>query len=117
MKRSASVRLTIVAAVGMAASAQSRLDPCGVASFNDAACHAAIQSGGYCWNGHWVKLNYHYPYPYYYDLNQKFLSSGGTVTPAVVETCGPVANAAQASHAPVIRAGFGTSGATHSAGG
>ena len=117
MKRSASVRLTIVAAVGMAASAQPRLDPCGVASFNDTACHAAIQTGGYCWNGKWVNLQYHYPYPYYYDLNQKYLASGGVATPAVVGTCGPVAHTVQASHGTVVRAGFGTSGAAQSAGG
>jgi hypothetical protein len=116
MKRSASVRLTIVAAVGMGASAQQRLDPCGVASFNAAACHAAVQSGGYCWNGKWVNLKYHYPYPFYYDLNQKFLASGGSATPAVVGTCGPVASTVHSSSS-VIRAGFGTSGATQSVGG
>jgi hypothetical protein len=67
MKRSAIVRLTIVAAVGMAAHAQQRPNPCALSTFSGQACSAAVTSGGYCWNGKWVQLQGHYPYPYYYD--------------------------------------------------
>src|SRR5580700_7351975 len=73
MKKSASVSLTVVAAFGIAAQAQPRLDPCAAASFNEQACQAAVQNRGYCWNGQWVKLKYHYAYPYYYDAYQAYM--------------------------------------------
>ena len=46
MKKSAGVRLTIVAAVGIAAYGQNRPDPCGAGSFNETACQAAVQAKG-----------------------------------------------------------------------
>src|SRR6266436_8742852 len=46
MKKSATVTLTIVAAMGLAARTQSRRDPCEAATFNEHACQQAIQAGG-----------------------------------------------------------------------
>ena len=113
MKKSAAVRLTIVAAVGIVAHAQPRPDPCSASTFNEAACLAAVQANGYCWNGRWVKLKYHYPYPYYYDTYFSYLSVGGTVEPAVIGSC---AMPRLTSHASgFTRAGFGTVGAGHCA--
>ena len=42
MKRRASISLTVVAAVSLAAGRQLQLDPCEAASFNEQACQAAI---------------------------------------------------------------------------
>jgi len=78
MKKSASVRLTVVAAIGMgAAHGQQRQDPCAAASFKQQACQAAVQNRGYCWDGKWVQLTYHYPYPYYYDAYQQYTTNRG----------------------------------------
>jgi hypothetical protein len=109
MKKSASVRLTVVAAIGMgAAHGQQRQDPCAAASFKQQACQAAVQNRGYCWDGKWVQLTYHYPYPYYYDAYQQYTTNGGTVSAAIVGSC--VAHGS-------VRAGFGATGARHGAGG
>lgn len=114
MKKSAHVRLTVVAALGVAAAhAQPRLDPCSAPSFNEQACQAAIQNRGYCWNGRWVTLKYHYPFPYYYDAYQELIANGGIVNPAAVGSCGPRRVTAIASSHAVGRAGFGSSGACH----
>jgi hypothetical protein len=110
MKRSASVRLTIVAAAGMAAQAQQRPNPCALSTFSSQACSAAVTSGGYCWNGQWVRLQGHYPYPYYYDQYQQYVANGGASTPAAVGSCAPI------SHGAVARAGFGATAASHSTG-
>jgi hypothetical protein len=114
MKRSASVSLTVVAAVSMAAGRQQRLDPCETASFNEQACAAAIQSGGYCWNGRWVRLKYHFPYPYYYDAYQEYLANGGVVNAAAVGSCGPPSRVVFGSHG-AAHGGFGATGACHAA--
>jgi len=114
MKRSASVSLTVVAAVSMAAGGQRRLDPCAAASFNEQACQAAIQSRGYCWNGRWVQLKYHYPFPYYYDAYQEYMANGGVVNAAVVGSCGPPTRTFFGAHG-AARAGFGATGAGHGA--
>ena len=81
MKKSVAVRLTVVAAVGIAARAQPRQDPCSAATFNEQACQAALQNGGYCWNGRWVGLKYHYAFPYYYDAYLDYLTTGGVSRP------------------------------------
>ena len=114
MKRSASVSLTVVAAVSMAARGQQRLDPCAAASFNEQACQAAIQSRGYCWNGRWVPLKYHYPFPYYYDAYQDYAANGGVVNAAVVGSCGPPAPVVFGAHG-AAHGGFGATGVCHGA--
>ena len=67
MKKSASVTLTVVAAVGLASCGRSRRDPCDQTSFNEMACQDAVRSGGYYYGGTWFPMMYRYPYPYYYD--------------------------------------------------
>jgi hypothetical protein len=114
VKKSAAVRLTFVAAVGIAAHAQARPDPCAAASFNEAACRAAVQANGYCWNGRWVKLSYHYPYPYYYDAYLDYMSLGGAVQSASIGSCGVPRIKTGTAHG-FSRAGFGACGAGHSA--
>jgi len=114
VKKSSAVRLTIVAAAGIAAHAQSRPDPCAAATFNEAACEAAVAANGYCWNNRWVTLKYHYPFPYYYDAYHEFLAGGGVPYSAAVGACGPPRHFLGIGHS-VSRAGFGCSGAAHSA--
>jgi hypothetical protein len=109
MRKSSAVRLTIVAAIGMAAHAQSRLEPCASSTFNEAACEAAVKDNGYCWNGKWVRLQYHYPFPYYYDSYYQFLGQGGVPYPMATGNCRAPHGAA--AHG-VSRAGFGHSGAS-----
>jgi hypothetical protein len=109
MKKSVAVRLTVVAAVGIAARAQPRQDPCSAATFNEQACQAAVQNRGYCWNGRWVGLKYHYPFPYYYDAYLDYVSTGGVSSPAAVVSCGPTHRFFSAAHG-ISRAGFGSSG-------
>lgn len=122
MKKSANVTLTLVAAMGIAARAQQRPEPCEAATFNEQACHEAIQAGGYCWNGKWVRLTYHYPFPYYYDLYWEHVTQGGVVSPAQVGTCRPWLRTIMAAHGHgasggAAHGGFGSSGACHSSGG
>jgi len=112
MKKSAAVRLTVVAAVGLAAHAQPRPDPCSAATFNDQACQAAVQNRGYCWNGRWVMLKYHYPYPYYFDAYLAYVSNGGFVDAAATGLCGQPHRFFGGAHA-IPRAGFGVIGAGH----
>lgn len=114
MKRSASVGLTVLAAFSMVARAQQRLSPCATTSFNEQACQAAIQTGGYCWNGRWVKLRYNNPYPYYYDLYQEYVANGGVVNAAVVGTCVAPTRRTTGGHG-VAHRGFGATGCGHGA--
>jgi len=114
-KRSAGVTLTVVAAMGFAARAQQRPNPCDALTFNEQACQDAVQKRGYCWNGKWVSMTYHYPFPYYYDAYQEYLTQGGLATPAAVG--GACRHGLFAGLHGVSRAGFGASGAGHSAGG
>jgi hypothetical protein len=114
MKKSVAVRLTVVTAVGIAARAQPRQDPCSAATFNEQACQAAVQNHGYCWNGRWVGLKYHYPFPYYYDAYLAYVSNGGVGNPAAVAPCGPPHRFFSGAHG-ISRAGFGSSGACHAA--
>jgi hypothetical protein len=114
MKKSSAVRLTVVAAVGIAAHAQPRPDPCTAATFNEQACSAAVQNRGYCWNGQWVKLKYHFPYPYYFDSYLDYVSSGGIIDSATFGTCGAPHRFFTGTHG-FTRAGFGSSGAGHAA--
>jgi hypothetical protein len=114
VKKSTAIRLTVVALAAIAARAQGRPSPCSAATFNDAACQAAVQASGYCWNGRWVKLQYHFPYPYYYDSYLNYLNTGGAVQPAVVGTCS-TPRIYHGSAYGFSRAGFGGIGAGHSA--
>jgi len=114
VKKSTNISLTLLAAASFAVCGQSRPDPCAAATFNQQACEAAVQNRGYCWNGRWIKLRYHYPYPYYFDAYQAHLASGGAVIPATVDTCGP-RHGLSGAHGVASRAGFGACGAGHSA--
>jgi len=114
VKRSASVSLTVVAAVSLAARGQPPLDPCAAANFNEQACQAAIQNRGYCWNGRWVRLKYHYPFPYYYDAYREYLANGGVVNAAIVGSCGPQPHLLFGFHS-AAHGGFGATGACHAA--
>jgi hypothetical protein len=117
MKKSGSVILTIVAALGVTARAQQRHDPCAATTFNEQACQAAVQNRGYCWNGHWVRMKYRYPYPYFYDSYEAYLEHGGTVKPAIVGSCGPTSRwfRSTTNTGSVAHGGFGSSSACHSA--
>jgi len=116
VKKSATVTLTLVAAMGVAARTVPRPDPCAPGAFNELACQAAVQNQGYCWGGRWVRLEYHYPFPYYYDLYREFLAAGGIAVPAATGACAqPAVRAGRTflgSHA--ARAGFGSTGSCHS---
>jgi len=107
MKRSVSVTLTLVAALGTAR-AQQGVDPCGEATFNAKVCQAAIRGGSYCSNGARVKMRYQQSYPYYYDRYRDYESQGGVV------------NASPAQPCPggwfSLHGGFGATAAGHSAG-
>ena len=113
MKKSGSVSLTIVMAIGISARAQQRLDPCAAANFSEDACKAAVQNRGYCWNGRWVKLKYRSPFPYYYDAYQEFVANGGAVDPAVVGTCVAPAHWFLGGHGGAAHGGFGATGCGH----
>jgi hypothetical protein len=113
MKKSAAVRLTVVAAVGIAARGQTRPDPCSAATFNEAACRAAVDNRGYCWNGRWVRLRYSHPYPYYFDSYLAHVANGGVIDPAAVGSCGPPHGFFASGHG-ISRGGFGTT-ACHAA--
>jgi hypothetical protein len=110
MKKSAKVTLTVVAAVGMAACNRQRMDPCQQATFSEQACDEAVRSGGYYWNGGWVPMTYHYPYPYYYDSYRSYVSRGGSARPAASGVY------AHPSSPSISRGGFGSIGAGHGAG-
>src|SRR5437773_12090704 len=79
MKKSTRVTLTVVAAVGLASCGRRRMDPCEPSYFSQQACQAAIDSGGYYWQGSWYPMVYHYPYPHYYDSYRSYSSGGGRV--------------------------------------
>jgi hypothetical protein len=61
-----------------------------------------------------VKLKYHLPYPYYYDAYIDYVSNGGFVDAAALDTCGPPHRFFGGSHG-FSRAGFGGIGACHAA--
>src|ERR1035441_2340236 len=107
MKKSAKVTLTVVAAVGMAACNRQRMDPCRQATFDQQACEEAVRSGGYYWNGSWVSMTYHYPYPYYFDSYRSYVSGGGSTQPAASGVY------AHPGAPGVSRGGFGSIGAGH----
>src|SRR5713226_4442323 len=106
-KKSANVILTVVAAMGAAARAAPRPDPCAAVNFNEQACQAAIQNQGYCWGGRWVRLRYHYPFSYYYDAYQMYVGRGEIVSPLAMGTCTQIRTpyAISAGHG-VARGGF-----------
>ncbi len=111
MKKSARVTLTVVAVVGMAACSRQRRDPCDAASFSEQACQDAIRNGGYYWNGSWMPMAYHYPFPYYYDSYRRHIGSGGAVHAA------PAGSYSRPSSSGVVRGGFGSTGGGHVVGG
>src|SRR5689334_6826868 len=89
MRKSASVTLTVAAMVGAAARGQQRPDPCDALTFNEQACQAAVQNRGYCWNGRWVHMRYHNPFPYFYDNYQEYASQGGVALASTyADRCG-----------------------------
>jgi hypothetical protein len=114
MRKSSRVTLTVVAVVGLASCGRKRPDPCQPATFNEMACQDAIRSGGYRYNGVWVPMAYHNPYPYYYDSYRGYVSRGGTVRSS------PDASYAHTTGAPsgsgVERGGFGSTGGAQAAG-
>lgn len=109
MKRSSKVTLTVVAVMGLASCARRR-DPCESGYFDATACADAIRNGGYFWDGGWVPMTYHYPYPYYFDAYQRHVSRGGTVVAA------PSGSYARPAAGGTVRGGFGSIGAGHGAG-
>ena len=115
MKKSATVTLTAVAAMGLAACGRHRPDPCEAATFSEQACQQAVQDGGYYWRGSWFPMMYHYPYPYYYDSYRSRVSSGGAVVGAPAGAYNHPAASAPGSPG-VVRGGFGSTGAGHGAG-
>jgi hypothetical protein len=111
VKRSTSVTLTVIAAMGLGARAQQAAeDPCGPASFNPKVCQTAVRRGGYCSQGVWVPADYQEPYPYYYGLNLFYQAQGGVATAVPEEKC-------KHGHGffHPIHGGFGSTGAGHSA--
>jgi hypothetical protein len=107
MKRSVSVTLTLVAALGTAR-AQQGVDPCDAATFNASVCQAAIRRGSFCSNGARVKMRYQQSYPYYYDRYQDYLSQGGVVNAPPPQTCpGGFLG---------LRGGFGSTASGHAGG-
>ncbi len=109
MRRSAKVILSVAAAMGMSARAQSG-DPCEPGSFNPGACKVAVQHHGYC-SGGWVPMNYSQKYPYYYDAHQRYLSGGGSGAVLPLENCSRPATHA-AMHTTTTH-GFGAIGSGH----
>jgi hypothetical protein len=110
MKKSARVRLTVAAAVALAARADAQ-DPCEAASFNRKACKIAIRERGFCSGGAWVSAPYPESYSYYNDLYRLFRHQGGLPVPAPMESCG------QYFGAGAMRGGFGAFAAIHAGGG
>jgi hypothetical protein len=109
VKRSTSVTLTVIAAMGLGARAQGQ-DPCGPANFNPKVCQTAVRRGGYCSQGVWVPGDYQEPYPYYYSLNLFYLAQGGIANAVPEEKCRHGHGFFHAMHG-----GFGSTGAGHSA--
>lgn len=107
MRKSATVPLTVVAALGLAWRARAQ-DPCDPATFNGKVCQTAVHHAGYCSQGAWVPVSYQEKYPNYYDAYRDYMLQGGVVTPAANEKC----------HRGVswVHGGFGTIGAIHGAG-
>jgi hypothetical protein len=113
MKKSPRVTLTIVAAVSLAARADPKPDPCGMATFNEQACQAAVQNRGYCLGDRWVPMRYSYPYPYYYDQYQVRALLVGPSLPLAVGTCLPHHGVHAFAAGAAARGGFGAHGCSH----
>jgi hypothetical protein len=109
MKKSARVRLTVAAAIALAARAEAQ-DPCEAASFNSRACKVAIRDGGFCSSGAWVSAPYPESYSYYNDLYGVYRNQGGATMPAAMASCG------QYFGAGAIRGGFGAFAMAHAGG-
>ena len=107
MKRSVSVTLTLVVALGTAR-AQQGDDPCNEGTFNAKACQAAVRAGSYCSHGARVKTSYQQSYPYYYDRYRDYVSQGGAVTALPAQAC--------PGRWFAVRGGFGTTAVSHQAG-
>jgi hypothetical protein len=108
MRKSARVVLSLVGAVALAGCGRRHADPCDTPTFDEQACQDAVRSGGYYWGGTWYPMQYHNPYPYYYDQYHSYVVRGGAVS-------APPAGAYSAPS--VVRGGFGAIGAAHGAGG
>jgi hypothetical protein len=108
MKRSVSVTLSLVVALGTAR-AQQIPDPCNEGTFNSKACQAAIRGGAYCSNGARVRTAYAHSYPYYYDRYQDYVAQGGMVNASPAQAC-------PGRWFGVVRGGFGSTGAGQHAG-
>jgi len=113
MKRSATVTLTMVAAIGVSgglpARAQQPGDPCEASGFNAKACQVAVQRRGFCSQGAWIPMTYPQTYPYYYDLYRDYVMQGGAVSPVPDSRC------SRPGHVwgGVVHGGFGTIGHGH----
>src|SRR5215813_791925 len=107
MKKSATITITIAAAMGTIACSRRGPDPCEAATFNEQACNEAVRNRGYHYNGTWVPMYYSRPYPYYYDNYRSHVARGGSVSSR------PSSSYASPS---VSRGGFGSTGAAHSSG-
>jgi len=105
MKKSASVTLTVVAAVGCAA-AQQAVDPCAPGAFNTKVCRTAVKSQGFCDGATWVPQQYQ-KYSYYSGVYKAYAAAGGVTTPAPAGACRP-------NRVPVSHGGFGAIGLVHS---
>jgi hypothetical protein len=101
----------MVAAMGLAASAQQGPDPCDASTFNPKVCKTAVRHGGFCSKGTWVPATYQDSYPYYYDIYQNYLAQGGLVVAAPAEHCKSPHN----GFFGIVHGGFGSHGASHSA--
>jgi hypothetical protein len=122
MKKSASITLTAVAAMGIAACNRSRPDPCEAATFNEQACNDAVRNHGYHYGGSWVPMYYSHPYPYYYDSYRGYVSRGGSVRSVpsgsyAAPAAGASSGTSVSSPSGVTRGGFGSTGASHGSSG
>ena len=112
MRKSATITLSLVAAMGMVACNRNRPDPCEAASFDEQACNNAIRDHGYHYNGTWVPMYYSRPYTYYYDSYRNYVARGGPVRSAPSSVY-----SAPSSTGGVTRGGFGSTGSSHSGAG
>jgi hypothetical protein len=86
VKKSRVVTLTAVAAMGIASRGQAQ-DPCDAATFDPKVCRTAVHRSGYCSQGLWIPMSYPQTYPYYYNLYQDFVATGGVAVPASETKC------------------------------
>jgi hypothetical protein len=114
VKKSASVVLTVAAAMSMTARGQLAPDPCDAGTFNTKACKVAVKHMGYCDGSTFVPMTYSQRYPNYYDSYQAYLGNGGVVTAAGAGNC-PQLHGGFGIHG-VSRGGFGSTGSGHHGG-